>query len=253
MAQRFDMQDPRPTFVDPTLDLNSQSRDAAQILTGLEATAGPQDYSTRASAIQGNLAKQTSGTLNQYNNKNSEIGDTFELKGTDIMNQERTANSNAGALLYRENTIGNQQYDNSKRAAGNNFVNSLVSGITNKWKTDATNQMYPQYAVSPGVGGRMYFTGGKDHQIDTSSDSAAWDEAYDWCVARKDKDPSACAQRRMTSKNKSQDQTAQIPNSYPGSNNSYPGVYGTGELKYGGPIFKDGGYIDIESWLPYLK
>ncbi len=29
------------------------------------------------------------------------------------------------------------------------------------WKTDALNQMFPQYAVDPSVGGRMYYTRGK--------------------------------------------------------------------------------------------
>ena len=254
MAQRFDMQDPRPNFVDPTRELARQREDASMLTAGLEGFAGGQELSTRSTGIQSQLAKSAADTLSAYDNKNVGIGDAFELKGTDIMNQERTANSNAGALLYRENTIGNQQYDNSKRAAGNNLVNQFTNAITNRWKTDATNQMYPQYAVSPGVGGRMHFTQGKDHQIDTSSSSAAFDEAYDWCVARKDKDPSACARRRMESQNKSQDTNyAQTPP------NSYPGVAGVADVdpvaggKYGGPIFKDGGYIDIGSWLPYLK
>ena len=254
MAQRFDMQDPRPNFVDPTRELARQREDASMLTAGLEGFAGGQDLSVRSTGIQSQLAKSAADTLSAYDNKNVGIADAFEIKGTDIMNQERTANSNAGALLYRENTIGNQQYDNSKRALTGNLVNQYTNAITNKWKTDATNQMYPQFAVSSGVGGRMFYKGGKDHQIDTSNDTAAWEEAYDWCLARKDKDPSSCATRRMASKNKSQDQ--QGPNSYPGANNSYPGVAGVGtgsDGKYGGPIFKDGGYIDIASWLPYLK
>ena len=36
------------------------------------------------------------------------------------------------------------------------------------WKTDAMNQMYPQYAVDPTVGGAMNFTKGKDYDGKTT-------------------------------------------------------------------------------------
>jgi hypothetical protein len=37
----------------------------------------------------------------------------------------------------------------------NNLRNYYTNAITNRWQTDALNQMYPNYKVSPGVGGRM--------------------------------------------------------------------------------------------------
>ena len=58
--------------------------------------------------------------------------------------------------LFDQNTIANQQYDNTMlqlRREGRGMYNQAV---TNRWKTDALNQMYPDYAVNPSDGGQMY-------------------------------------------------------------------------------------------------
>ena len=81
----------------------------------------------------------------------------FEYKINDISNQENMLKQAAATRLYDKNTIVNQQFDNAKLAMRNNLRNQYTNAITNRWKTDALNQMYPQYEVDPSTGGRMYY------------------------------------------------------------------------------------------------
>jgi len=78
------------------------------------------------------------------------------------MNEAQRFNQAQNKQLYDQNTIANQQYKNTKRAFKHNLGQAYNTGVTNMMKTDAMNQMYPQYAVDPRSGGRMHFTKGKD-------------------------------------------------------------------------------------------
>jgi hypothetical protein len=60
--------------------------------------------------------------------------------------------------VYDKNVIANQQFDNPKTAGRSNLRQSYNTGKTNKWKTDALNQMYPNYQTDPSVGGRVAYT-----------------------------------------------------------------------------------------------
>ena len=107
--------------------------------------------------------------------------------------------------------------------------------------------MNPNYAVSPGVGGRMnYIPGNKQVTAQgSSSSSQEWEDAFKWCKANNDPNPSQCADRKIGVKKGS--------NTNQANNNAVNTMGYPAPSKYGGPIFKDGGYIDIGSWLPYLK
>ena len=54
-------------------------------------------------------------------------------------------------------TIMNQQFDNAVGQALDAQTLAANTADTNKWKTDALNQMYPNYQVDPSVGGEMYY------------------------------------------------------------------------------------------------
>jgi hypothetical protein len=60
--------------------------------------------------------------------------------------------------VYDKNIIANQQFDNTKRADRDNMRQAYNTAVTNKWKTDALNQMYPNYQTDPSTGGFVRYT-----------------------------------------------------------------------------------------------
>ena len=86
------------------------------------------------------------------------------------------ANQGATQRMYDQNVVANQQYDNAKLAMRNNLRNQYTNAITNRAKTDAMNQMYPQYAVSPGTGGFMHFTQGKELTGQSTGSTKTYDQ-----------------------------------------------------------------------------
>ena len=161
-SPRVDLEEPRPTFLDPTRELAQQSEQANLAIMNLAAFAGPQVLSSRASSIQGTGAKSAADTLSRINNANVGIADQFEMKQVDIRNQEAIANQAAQQKLYDANTIANQQFDNSRLALRNQMRNHYTNAITNKAKTAALNNLYPEFAVLPESGGMPAFKGGKN-------------------------------------------------------------------------------------------
>jgi len=81
----------------------------------------------------------------------------LEQLGTNTRNQESMANQAMRTRLFDKNTVANQQFDNSKRAFRHNFKDSYNTALTNKWKTDALNQMYANYQVDPRSGGKVFY------------------------------------------------------------------------------------------------
>ncbi len=167
-APKIDLEEPRPTFLDPTRELAQQSEQANMAIQGLSQFAGPQGLSARASSIQGTGAKQAADTLSKYNNANVNLADQFEFKSVDIRNQEAIGNQASQSKMYDQNTMANQQYDNSKLALKNNLRNQYTNAITNKTKTAALNELYPQYNISPATGGMPGFGYGKKLKPETT-------------------------------------------------------------------------------------
>ena len=156
-APMVDFEEPEPVYLDPTRELAQQSEQANIITESLSQFVGPQALSARASGVQGEGAKQAADTLARYNNANVNTANQFALKVADIRNQEEAANQAIASRLYDQTTIANQQFDNSKRKARANLGNYYTNAITNRAKTDALNQLYPQYSVDPSTGGFMTF------------------------------------------------------------------------------------------------
>jgi hypothetical protein len=153
------LEKPRPVFEDKNRELTAQSEQAA-IATDAAAgfAGGAQQLGSRTAGIQGNAAAQAANTSARVNNTNVNIANQFEGQRTGIANQESMLNSQMRGRVYDKNVIANQQFDNSKLAARGNLRQSYNTGVTNKWKTDAMNQMTPNYQVDPSSGGRVHYT-----------------------------------------------------------------------------------------------
>jgi len=157
-AAQVDLEEPRPTFLDPTRELAAQSEQANIAAQASGAFAGnAQQMGARLANIQGQGAAQAANTLSNINNQNVNIANQFEGQQVGIRNQEQLMNQQIANDLYDKNVIANQQFDNAKRQAAQNLRQQYNTAVTNRWKTDAMNQLYPDYAVDPSAGGQMYF------------------------------------------------------------------------------------------------
>ena len=169
------------------------------------------------------------------------------MKANDIRNQESMLKQATAQRVYDQNTIANQQFDNAKLAMRNQTRNYYTNAITNRWKTDALNQMFPNYAVAPGVGGRMdYRATPKTVTGTTASTQNDYFAQRKKCQDSGASNPDECARNVINANkltaNKTTDQAQ-------GSmvNTMYPGT-----SRYGGPIFADGGFVYIDTWSPFL-
>jgi hypothetical protein len=164
-AAKYDLKTPKPTFLDPTRELAANAEQANIQSQALAQFAGPQALSARASGVMGAASKNAADVMAKYNNANVNLANQFETNIANVENQEQQLNTAAQQKLYDQNTIANQQYDNTKRALRNNLLNQTVSGITNMYKTDAMNQMYPQMDIRAGVGGKLTYDPSKGRQV----------------------------------------------------------------------------------------
>lgn len=155
---RADLEEPRPTFLDDTRGqgkINAAANVAAQA-AGQFARA--QGQGANLSAIQGANAAAAADLASQTNNQNVNIGNQFESAQVGVRNQENMLNQQMANRLYDKNVIANQQFANAKRQGRANVRESYNTALTNRAKTDAMNQMYPNYQVGPGSGGLVKYT-----------------------------------------------------------------------------------------------
>jgi hypothetical protein len=155
---RVDLEEPRPTFLDPTRELVAQSEQANIAAQASAQFAGPQALGVRLSAIQGQGAASAANTLSNINNQNVNIANQFEANQVGVRNQEQMLNQQMANRVYDKNVIANQQYDNAIRQGRANLRQAYNTAVTNKWKTDALNQLYPNYQTLAGPGGKVIYT-----------------------------------------------------------------------------------------------
>ena len=152
---RVDLEEPRPTFLDPTRQLAANAEQANIASQATSQFAGPQAMGARLNAIQGQAAGQAANTLSQINNQNVGIANQFEGTQVGIRNQEQLMNQQMSNRLYDKNVIANQQFQNAKRQGRANMAQAYNTAVTNKWKADAENQLREDVKMHPGVGGRV--------------------------------------------------------------------------------------------------
>jgi hypothetical protein len=255
-APRVDLETPRPTFLDPTRELAANAEQANIQTQGLGQFAGPQAMSARASSVQGAASKNAADILSKYNNANVNVANQFEMQSTNIRNQEQMANQGATQRLYDQNTIANQQYDNAKLAMRNNLRNQYTNAMTNRSKTDALNQLYPQYAVSPGTGGFMHFTQGKNMTGQSSGSTKTYDQ---WLKYYKDQgmddaDAINAAKGAANSQGVAETDKSGIINAHYGKfgGQTKADIINAAYAKLGGQMMKKGGYVYADVTFPFI-
>lgn len=255
-APRVDLETPRPTFLDPTRELAANAEQANIQTQGLGQFAGPQAMSARASSVQGTAAKNAADILSKYNNANVNVANQFEMQSTNIRNQEQMANQGATQRLYDQNTIANQQFDNAKLAMRNNLRNQYVNAMTNRSKTDALNQLYPQYAVSPGTGGFMHFTQGRNMTGQSSGSAKTYDQ---WLKYYKDQgmdntDAINAAKGAVNSQTTVDSDRSGILQAHYGKfgGQTKADIINAAYAKLGGQMMKKGGYVYADVTFPFI-
>jgi hypothetical protein len=198
-AAKYDLRTPKPTFMDPTRELAANAEQANIQTQALGQFAGPQALSARSSGVMGAASKNAADVMAKYNNANVNIANQFESNISNIENQEQQLNTASQQKLYDQNTISNQQYDNTKRALRNNLLNQTTSGITNMMKTDAMNQIYPQFDVDASSGGKVTYDETKSRKVKPEM-SGSDDKAYHDECSKYYKDEAQienCVKRKM--------------------------------------------------------
>lgn len=211
LPQRTDVDFVKPDLVtfDPTALYN-------QIAGGKyfgEFAGDPRQASARQSQLMGQIMEGMAGIGNQYNTMNQQAGQAYEYQTNAIENQERAIDAQAEQQYLDRSAIARNQYDNSRRQARKIKREAQKNLLTNMTKTDALNQLYPNYQVDPSTGGWVNYTP-TDKQVDPG---------------KAQQDAIAFAQS-LEAASLTPEMQAAIFNA----------TYGK---KFGGTTFRDGGYV----------
>lgn len=123
-----------------------------------EFAGDPRQASARQSQLMGQMMEGMAGIGNQYNTMNQQAGQSHEYQVNAIENQERGMDAQAEQQYLDRSAIARNQYDNSKRQAKKIKREAKKNLLTNMTKTDALNQLYPNYQVNPSMGGWVDYT-----------------------------------------------------------------------------------------------
>lgn len=153
-----DLARPDVLYYDPSRAIANaaESEKMAQLATS--AFSGPQS-TYRMTGIAGDAFKNKANVMADYEGRNVQVGNEYLDKVKNTQDQENTMNADREKRLMDEWVTANQQYDNSKRDIKRKEFEAWRDGLTNKWKTQAMNYMYPQFNTIPGIGGGMFYTG----------------------------------------------------------------------------------------------
>ena len=154
---------PQPTPYSPEAEIaaaQSSARGVGDMMRGV--TGSVQGLGSRLSQTQGDLANIVAKTMGTYNNQNVGVSNEFQYKVSDVINQGRLKNLQ-GLQTYVDqvNTL-NQNYDNSKAQAREEWTNALTDAYTNRANIQALNSLYNQYHIDPSSGGYLDFVKGRD-------------------------------------------------------------------------------------------
>jgi len=154
---RVDLEEPRPYWLDPTRQFAALGERASTEAMANAQFAGPQSLGARNAAAQAATLQGIADIGSGINNQNVMLGNQYDNLKTDIRNKENLLRADAETKDFMGTTIMNQQFDNAVGQALDAQTLAANTADTNKYKTDALNQMYPNYQVDPSVGGQMYY------------------------------------------------------------------------------------------------
>lgn len=163
MLAQYNPYVPKPTPYSPEQEIaaaQSAARGVGDMMRGV--TGSVQGLGSRMSQAQGDLANIVAKTMGTYNNQNVGVANEFAYKVSDVINQGRLKNLDALTKYVDNVNTLNQQYDNSKAQAREEWTQALSDAYTNRAKTQVLNSLYPQYHVNPASGGELDFVKGRD-------------------------------------------------------------------------------------------
>jgi len=153
-----DLDAPMARYDDPTKELDNNLGRFRQTADTLAQFAGPQGLSSRMSQAAGQSAANAANIGQRYNSRNLALANSAEVRASDTANKERLANRQINKGLYDSTMLADDNFNKEKMAARLNRRGLYTTAITNRAKTQALNQMYPDYAVDPASGGFMMHT-----------------------------------------------------------------------------------------------
>ena len=171
---------PLGKYKDPTKELADNQ---AMFNIGADTAAqfaGIQGLTSRTSQMSGNTALQASKINQRYNNENINLANTIERGAADAYNKQSVADREVEKGIYDGNALANANFNKERLGFRLARRNQFNTAVTNKWKTDAMNQIYPDYAVDPSVGGRMAHIPNY-RNANPNAGSKTWDDAYAEC------------------------------------------------------------------------
>jgi len=146
---------PLGRYKDPTKELADNQ---AMFNIGADTAAqfaGVQGLTSRTSQMAGNAALQATKINQRYNNENINLANTIERGAAEAYNKQSVADREVEKGIYDATALANANFNKERLGFRRARRNQFNTAVTNKWKTDAMNQMYPDYAVDPSVGGQM--------------------------------------------------------------------------------------------------
>ena len=154
---------PSPVPYNPEQELQATQSSVNQLTDALRATTGSsQALSARASDLQSKEAEIAAQIMGNYNKLNVGTANEFSYKVSDIMNQAQLKNRQAISTYVDQVNTLNQNYDNAKRAAAEEWTNAVTDAYTNRAKAQVLNSLYPNYHIDPSTGGMLDFIKGRD-------------------------------------------------------------------------------------------
>jgi hypothetical protein len=139
-----------PSFISPERSLSNINEQLAIGTQGAAQFANPQAYNARFSQMSGQAAKNAADVLSQVNNANIGTANQFAMQNTAARNEYNKYLADRQTDLYDKTTITQQNFENEKTKAFDEFRKTIGTGMTNKQMTDTFNKLYPQYAIGPG-------------------------------------------------------------------------------------------------------
>jgi hypothetical protein len=149
---------PLGRYKDPTKELADNQ---AMFNIGADTAAqfaGVQGLTSRTSQMAGNAALQATKINQRYNNENINLANTIERGAAEAYNKQSVADREVEKGIYDATALANANFNKERLGFRLARRNQFNTAVTNKWKTDAMNQIYPDYAVDPSVGGQMAHT-----------------------------------------------------------------------------------------------
>lgn len=156
-----DLEQRQGVYYSPERELAANAEQSNIAQNVLAMFAGPKLYSSRASQIQGQGAKNAADILGRYNNLNVGVANQVEQENFAARNRYNELKADLATRGYDKNIIANQQFDNAKNLGRQNLRQSFIDTITNASMAYNLNQLYPQFNISPSRGGDIFFTEGK--------------------------------------------------------------------------------------------